>query len=116
MSYNIDNIETLKSTLRISRANADKANELDLSETNPTNWPGLVFGEDGYANIYAFHWSGEGSGRAWRDTAPAFVKLLEGDADLILTWEGGDSHSGVRIRSGEMRECEVIMTLAPEDP
>ena len=116
MSYNIDTIDTLCSTLRISRKNAEKAISLTgLPEIHPLDdIDGLEFGDDGYAKIERFSWCGEGSGWAFKSTLRKFVALLEGDADLILTWEGGDSHSGVRIRGGKMTQCEVVMTLAPE--
>lgn len=115
MSYNIDSIETLSSTLRISQKNAKRAKRIYMPEGNPIE--GLVFGEDGYAKIERFEWCGECSGNAYHDgRLERLVKLLEGDADLILTWEGGDSHTGLRIRSGKMTECDVIMTLAPEEP
>jgi hypothetical protein len=42
-----------------------------------------------------------------------FVANTEGDADLILTWDDGE-FSGVRIRGGKMKQCDVIVSLAPE--
>lgn len=113
MSYNIDSVRALSSTLRISKKNAKKAAKLELPELHPLD--DLVFGDDGYAPV-DFGWSGECSGNLYTETLPKFVKLIEGDADLVFTWEGGDSHTGMRIRSGKAVECEVVMTLAPEVP
>lgn len=113
MSYNIDSVRAISSTLRISEKNARKAAKIELPELHPLD--DLTFGEDGYAAV-DFMWSGEGSGNMYTETLHKFVKLLEGDADLVFTWEGGDSHTGMRIRSGKAVECEVVMTLAPEKP
>ncbi len=112
MSFNIDHVETLTSTLRISKKNAKKAEKLGLPEGN--HLYALTFGEDGYSPVPRFQFSGEGSGHAFPELFRKFAALHEGDADLIMTWEGGEAHGGVRIRSGKMKECDVVMTLAPE--
>ncbi len=115
MSYNIDNVQVLSSTLKISEKNAKKAWKLGPPE-GILDINDLVFDDDGYTNLNQFDWCGAGSGNMYSDgTFEKFVAFTEGDADLILTWEGGDSHTGLRIRNGKMRECEVIMTLAPEN-
>jgi hypothetical protein len=88
MSYNIDHVTTLSSTLRISRENADKARLLDMPECN--NLDDLKFGEDDYAPISTFWFYGECSGHAYDKVLDDYVALLEGDADLILFWEGGE--------------------------
>ncbi len=114
MSFNISHTETLCSTLRISRENVAKAEEIELPELNPLD--DLEFGEDDYATIEELSWSSEGSGNAHEDgRLAAFVALTEGEADIIFTWEGGEAHSGLRIREGKMAECEVVMALAPEE-
>jgi hypothetical protein len=113
MSTNIDHVEVLKSTLRISEANATKAKALDLPESALF---GLKFEPNGYAPLPRFFWYGERSGNAYHDgTLEKFVGLTEGDADVIFVWEGGNGFTGLRIRNGTMKECDVVMTLAPEE-
>lgn len=114
MGTNIDHAEVLRSTLRISAENAAKAERLTLPEGHPLD--GLTFGEDGYAKLDRFWWYGERSGSLYNDdTLAKFVQLTEGEADIIFTWEGGEFHTGLRIRDGKMKECEVVMALAPEE-
>jgi hypothetical protein len=119
VSYNITSTDTRTSTLRISRKNARKAQKIELPEGMADVVDRLKFGPDGYAPIERFWWYGESSGNAHGDgRLDAFVALTEGDADVILTWEGGDSHSGLRIRNGKAYPCDVRIELAsdPETP
>jgi hypothetical protein len=113
LSTNITHINTLRSTLRISKRKAAKARKLYLPELNPLD--GLEFGDDGFAPIPRFWWCGESSGNRYHDVEwDAFIALTEGEADLILFWEGGDFVTGARIRDGVVSECEVRMELAEE--
>lgn len=61
-------------------------------------------------------WCGEGSGNSFEDV---FVKKIAqhimGKADLVYTWEGGDSLSGLRIIDGKVEECDVVQTLVPKE-
>jgi len=63
--------------------------------------------------ITSFHWGGCGSGHAYYDALPRFLAALEGSADLVFVWEGGDSISGVRVENGKVVEHEVVQTLGP---
>lgn len=55
------------------------------------------------------HWSGEGAS----DDEPLrdFLGSTEGSADLLLTWAGGDSHTGLRVVAGRVTEHKVVMVL-----
>lgn len=114
MSYNIDSVEILSGELRIHKDSAEEAWNLDPPECMG-EYEELKFGKDGYATFKRFDWCGEGSGYSYPDTLAEFIALTKGNADMILTWEGGDSHTGLRVRDGVMMECKVIMTLAPAD-
>ncbi len=63
-----------------------------------------------------FWWSGEWSGNSWNEV---FIKKVApkilGTLEAVVTWEGGDSHSGLRIRNGKVTEPDVVMTLK-DDP
>ncbi len=37
-----------------------------------------------------------------------------GSADLLLTWEGGDSHTGIRVVNGKVTKHEVVFALGDE--
>ena len=58
-------------------------------------------------------WSGEGSGRC-EDELRAALAQTTGIADLLLTWEGGDSHSGLRVVNGKVTPHEVFFALGKE--
>jgi len=58
-------------------------------------------------------WIGSFSG----SSVSSFYKALaetEGAADLLLTWEGGESHTGLRVVDGTVTEHEVVFTLGAE--
>jgi hypothetical protein len=117
MGYNIDSAEIVKGTgtLRVSAKNARKLAKLDLPEGFRESIKRLEFGDDGFAPLDVFWWYGEGSGWAHEDERLGkAVALIEGCADVILTWEGGESHSGLRIRNGKVTKCGVTLTLDPE--
>jgi hypothetical protein len=70
--------------------------------------------------LHRFPWGGAGSGWATQSThgKSTLEKILaktKGDADIVLTWEGGDSHSGVRVRDGKITWHEVVMALGEEE-
>jgi len=51
---------------------------------------------------------------AYNDLLPKLAPFIHGRVEAILTWEGGDSHSGFTIEDGEFTECDVQMTLVPK--
>lgn len=125
MSYNIDHIEVLSGALSIRVADLRRLRRA-LKETAPKN----CFLDDLASKLEKideppkemtidsarFWWHGEGSGNSYSDVfLPAVVPCLRGTADLVLTWEGGDSVSGLRIADGKATECKVVQTLAPRD-
>ena len=110
MSYNIDSVETVYSKdfeigptfEEMAAKYADAAPEIS------------VFRDDW--NIrYGFAWSGIGSGmRAAQEALPEVLSSFNGEVDLILTWEGGDSFSGLRLRNHKVTKHDVVMTLGKE--
>lgn len=122
MSYNIGSIDIVASegfaitrpqlTALIS-AYADQAPEASFCSED---WPARCCEEHrGMLFVKSIDWSGEGSGRGFDFFKDALTKFL-GSADLILTWEDGDSHSGIRLLNGQVTEHEVVMALGPVRP
>jgi hypothetical protein len=122
MSYNIGHIEYLgEGRLRINAAVRKKLSEsLDrLPEGNFLESDGCVESVYGVSDgteellITKPWWYGEGSGRSKENLKKALSKTT-GCADLLLTWDGGDSHSGLRVINGRVTEHEVVFALGEE--
>lgn len=60
-----------------------------------------------------FEWQGEGSGPTY-ETLKTVLAAFHGEADLLLTWCGGHSHSGLRLRDHAVTEHFVTMKLVQE--
>jgi len=119
MSYNINSIRIIKSNaFAINKAKLDALRENDnlnrpevsfldeeWEERNTENVRGLLF-------IDNLWWEGEGSGRSY-DTLKMLLVRFSGDADIIITWEDGET-SGLRLRDGHVTEPEVVQSLADE--
>lgn len=112
MSYNIDSVEVLEGSLTIDIEVAKK-----FKEENEDELPGRNFIEEvvitGEESAIP-SWCGEGSGWAFNLFKEA-LSLTKGEADLLLTWEGGDEFSGLRVRDGVVREMAVEMSLVEKD-
>jgi hypothetical protein len=112
MSYNIDSWEQIgDGKLRISKKYAQKLKR-KFRDERPEDWflDDLKFGDDGYAEVDLYMRCGW-SGNFYHEHMAEVAQSLEGSADFVLTWEGGDSHSGLRIRNGKAYELEVAFTL-----
>ena len=127
MSYNIDSIDVVyKKGFCITRTkleqlekeagNVAEGNIFDMLRDAPRDgYFERIGGPDGVEIIapHAFWWYGEGSGRS-EDTLIWLLAHFEGEADLVLTWEGGDSHSGLRLRNGVVTKHEAVLALGDE--
>lgn len=114
MSYNIDHIEVLHSKdfsvdedvfYALKGKYEDEAPEINLFEEARV--------QDGRVYLDDVTWSCSGSG----NSEPILKKILskfDGELDLILTWEGGDSVSGLRLRNHKVTEHDVVMSLGDE--
>lgn len=126
MSTNISKIDIVQSLgFRIARTKVERLRE-EFADSTPdssvfdqcldrrdfaTFTPGLNGDELIY--LHGFWWHGECSG--WYEDA--LVELLaefEGEADLVLTWEGGEFFTGLRLRDGTVTRHEVVMELGDE--
>lgn len=126
MSYNVDSTE-MRGALTISAAAV-----LDLRIEHKIHLPmGGCFLNDLYEKAYLhcadgqpdeqlqihrFAWSGDWSGISIGEgVLEKVAKHLRGQADVLFTWEGGDSTSGYRIDNGTITECNVTWTLTPKE-
>lgn len=117
MSYNIDSIEVLKCSARMLAADvlALSERESDLPESHfLEEMVNVPASPDGTIPIdpEKFWWSGEGSGHAWDFFKDEVAPKIIGTIEAVLTWEGGDSHTGLRVVNGKVTEPAVKMTLA----
>jgi hypothetical protein len=72
---------------------------------------------DGYIALDAdsLEWGGEWSGSSWKsDFLKKVAPKIIGTLEAIAAWEGGEFHTGLRIRDGKVTEPEVKMTLAED--
>lgn len=58
-----------------------------------------------------FLWCGEWSGNSFENIETKIAPLIIGTVRAVVTWEGGDSHSGFTIRDGAYTKCEVVFEL-----
>lgn len=113
MSYNCDGAEYLSGKLYIDRATGQKLIEEhgdDLPESSLLDYVAQK-GADDCVEIKNPSWCGSGSNYHY---PKLFIKILEhtkGTADIMLTWEGGDSFVGFRVIDGKVTQHEVVRTL-----
>ena len=134
MSYNIDSVEALVLDARMTAKDikkcmrekqdelpeacfleyavvyADKA--LEMGEPDREISIGRRFGKRP-KDLY-FDWQGEGSGHAYDLLKEFIAPMIRGRAELVFTWEGGDSLTGLIIEDGKVTECDVVQTLRPK--
>lgn len=114
MSYNVDSTEIISGELRMDPVKAAwfVANhaadlpECEFLTEHAKRGPEI----ESLANAW---WYGEGSGSSWKLYLEALA-LTEGAAEIVATWEGGDSFSGLRVRNGVVTEMDVKFTLVPK--
>lgn len=120
MSYNIDSVDIVASDgFRIARAEWEA-----LAEENEADLPEISFLDDQWATDCCvpdgeflvpkrMWWSGEGSGHS-EELFMSLLASFKGNADLVLTWEGGDSFSGLRLVDSVVTEHKVTMSLGEQ--
>ena len=109
MSYNIDSTRIVKldAHIRVTDvaryANYDDIPEGDFLEDLVNETPDT----EGFVRLKRFDWYGEGSGRGFDFLVKVLAPLIRGEVEVVFTWEGGDSFSGLLIRDGVVAQCEV---------
>jgi hypothetical protein len=66
--------------------------------------------------ITTIRWYGEGSGSTMETLTGKILPSTLGCADILFTWEGGDSHSGLIVNDGKVIEADVRFVLTPKEP
>lgn len=111
MSYDIDGVRYISGELTIGR---DKA--INFRDTHEDRLPEDTFLHDVSLRdpepfvIKNPSWCGEGSGRSF-DLFKRALALTQGEADILLTWEGDGSFTGLRVRDGVVTEHKVKFRL-----
>jgi hypothetical protein len=127
VSYNIDSTTEIKldawmyakDVIKLLREHGDGIPECTfLNETNMQEEAERAL-EDGKPKakikLPNFWWYGDGSGHAYEDVfLPHVAPLIHGHAEVIFTWEGGDSFTGLILDEGKVTECDVVQKLVPK--
>lgn len=110
MSYNIDSTEIINLDLAMKASDV-----LEFEDSGPE----CCFIEDmievaesmedktSLIKLPNFDWYGEGSGRSYSLLLEEIISKLVGTAEIIFFWEGGNSVSGLKIKDGKYKECDV---------
>lgn len=69
---------------------------------------------NGEIKLLNLWWYGERSGRAWDLLVKVVAPEIRGEVEAVFTWEGGNPATGLKIKDGEVTECDVVMTLVPK--
>ncbi len=91
------------------------AHEDDLPENNFLSdiEPGRRTPDDAWVPVEDIYWRGEGSGSRFHVLEEEILPKVMGSADIIFTWEGGDSRTALRVTDGVVVECDIVETLEP---
>lgn len=120
VSYNIDSIDYLgEGVLRIGvaeRKSLAKKFRSKMAESNFLEDDDAVEATPGDPSTLVIthpFWTGEFSGNS-EDALLAALKKTKGSAELLLTWEGGDSFTGLRVVDGKVTKHEIRFSLGDE--
>jgi len=117
MSYNIDTVKLIDCPSRLTMTNAAihkwSGDDLDLLPETASDWiEDLARGDQQRVDITdQFTWCGLGSGRAYSETLADFLRWTCGHASYLLTWEGGDAHTVLRVCDGIAFEHEAAFAV-----
>lgn len=120
MSYNIDSVTIVHASGfgipsgRLAELVLRHGEDAPESSILCLEWleEGGAVEEAGVVCPRCFWWHGEGSGG--EDLLREVLAAFDGEADLVLIWEGGDSLSGLRLRDHVVARHEVVLSLGAE--
>ena len=119
MSYNIDSVRYIEGgPLRIKRKDArELVGELNksrrraeitfLDSLNLSN----QLDQEAWLNITQPTWNGEFSGNTYNVLLNEVLPRTAGSAVLHFTWEGGDSHTALKVTDGKVEEKTIKMSV-----
>jgi hypothetical protein len=125
MSYNVDSTETLvldasmraKDVMELLEDNEDESflPEINfLDEMRKDAKTARRRNPDTLIPLPNFWWSGMGANDIDVIIDRIAPKIV-GEVQVIFTWERGDSVSGLAIKDGKAKRCDVIQTLKLPD-
>lgn len=118
MSYNITHCETLKCNAWISAKNMEEILEHEYDwfpeRSFITDAKPFKIAKAGKFVIKKFDFSGECSGTLFSYFLENVAPKIKGELEVILTWEGGESITGLRIKNGTITQPKVVKSLADE--
>lgn len=112
MSYNIDSAKYISGSLSINGRDAiflRDAHKREMPESNFLDEIKVVDPDALYPIQYPW-WQGEGSGRS-RELFKHVLTKTQGEAEILIVWEGGDCVSGLHVRNGTVTEKAVRFVL-----
>ena len=123
MIYNIDSVRVLSratlsihvsAVLRLAEAHSDLPETCFLHDAEMRAQKMLREASPNFTEhvlvLDRLDWSGVASGATF-DTFKTALAATRGRADLLLTWEGGDRLSGLRVVDGIVTEMDVDFIL-----
>lgn len=109
MAYNIDSIDYISGSLSLSPGMRTRL----LGELGDERPEGCFLDEarcwQGQRLRWPW-WHGVWSGHCW-DSLKRVLAAMDGAADFVVCWEGGDSYTGLRVVDGTVTEHEVVHAL-----
>lgn len=122
MSYNPDSITRIAGNDLTIHADDIKM----LVAKHERDLPGDCFLTDSRATqrepgnlrtITRLAWRSEGSGSSFDAVlVKSVLPRTRGTADFVVTWEGGDAHTGLRVIEGVVTQHEVVQALGAVIP
>lgn len=115
MSFNVDSVECqileawmLKKDIR----RLLKKHEGDLPENNfLEDHADDAADEAGRVKLRTLSWCDSWSGNSWELLVKTIAPKIQGQAVAIFIWEGGEHHSGLVIKDGQVEECKVRLSV-----
>jgi hypothetical protein len=108
VSYNIDSILTIYQSGFGFGPTYD-----ELAAKHQRDAPTLSVFDNNWNVTQPFWWNGERSGSSFEALLEVLASF-EGEIDLVLIWEGGDSIDGLRLRNHKVTRHRVLCSLGEE--
>lgn len=125
MSYNIDTGTVIKGQLRMTGRNIAAVFAEHGDRLPECSFIGEVAAEigigasasvlDAEQDIDAGNYYGVGSGHGYDLLCDTILPLTTGSADIVFTWEGGDSQTGVRVVEGKVTRHKVVTAFGGKE-
>lgn len=117
MAYNISKIDIVSGELQITPARLLRFSQGLPDDALPSSMLSALENPESMLDgcrLTRIPWYGEWSGHT-ENMLRHFLSLCDGDAALLLCWEGGESYSGLIVKGGTVSDGEVVQTVVPKD-